>query len=218
MSDKPIPSNAIAVRSETTLPGDAVPLIGTKVQVPRRRADLLVRNRLVNFIHGHLDCKLIVISAPAGYGKTSLLTDFAQDTELPVCWYALGPFDRDLTVFIEYLISAIARQFPKFGQRSRDFLKEVTDPSGHLYPMVATLVQDIYDNIPEYFDKRRGAPDRKSTAMGTGQPMHSFRQSPGTEYQMSLQELSAVEDGSDSFESQSHGATPQHSPRTSLED
>lgn len=151
MSDKPIPSDAIAVRSKTTSPGDAVPLIGTKIQVPRRRADLLVRNRLVNFIHGHLDCKLIVISAPAGFGKTSLLTDFAQDTELPVCWYALDSFDRDLTVFIEYLISAIARLFPKFGQRSRDFLKEVTDPSGNLYPMVATLVQDIYDNIPEYF-------------------------------------------------------------------
>jgi ATP/maltotriose-dependent transcriptional regulator MalT/DNA-binding SARP family transcriptional activator len=130
---------------------EALPLITTKIRVPRRRRDLLPRRRLVNFIHGHLDRKLILISAPAGYGKTSLLTDFAQDADLPICWYTLDPFDRDLHLFLEHLIAAIARQFPAFGQRSQTFLRETRDLASNLYPLVATLVQEIYDTIPEYF-------------------------------------------------------------------
>jgi LuxR family maltose regulon positive regulatory protein len=128
-----------------------LPLIVTKIRVPRRRHDLLPRRRLVNFIHAHLDRKLILISAPAGYGKTSLLTDFAHDTDLPVCWYTLDEFDRDLHVFLEHLIAAIARRFPAFGQRSLSFLRNTADPGSNLYPLVATMVQEIYDTIPEYF-------------------------------------------------------------------
>ncbi len=131
--------------------GVATPMIATKTQVPRRRLDLLTRPRLVDAIHAHLDRKLIVISAPAGFGKTALLADFAHDTDLPVCWYTLDPFDRDLHSFLEYLVSAIARRFPAFGDRSRTLLRQVPDPAGQLYPIVATLVAEIHDTIPEYF-------------------------------------------------------------------
>jgi len=133
-------------------PGDSPPpLIMTKIRIPRRRHDLLLRHRLVDSIHTHLDRKLILISAPAGYGKTTLLTEFASDTDLPVCWYTLDPFDRDFHIFLEHLIAAIAHRFPAFGERSRALLQDVTDPSRDLYPLVATLVQEIYDAIPEYF-------------------------------------------------------------------
>jgi len=128
-----------------------LPLVMTKIRIPRRRPELLSRRRLADFIHAHLDCKLILISAPAGYGKTALLTDFAYETDLPVCWYTLDPFDRDLRVFLEHLIAAIARQFPVFGERSRLLLRETPDPKHNLQPMVATLVREIYDTIPEYF-------------------------------------------------------------------
>jgi LuxR family maltose regulon positive regulatory protein len=142
-------SNAIADGSKPA--AGTQPLIVTKIRVPRRRGDLLPRRRLVDFIHGHLDRRLILISAPAGFGKTSLLTDFASDTDLPVCWYTLDPFDHDLHLFLEHLISAIAHRFPDFGQRSRTFLRQTPDPGANLYPLVATLVQEIYDSIPEYF-------------------------------------------------------------------
>jgi LuxR family maltose regulon positive regulatory protein len=130
---------------------DVVPLISTKIQVPRRRPDLLPRRRLVDFFHAHLDRKLILISAPAGYGKTTLLSEFAHDTDLPVCWYTLDAFDQDLRVFLEYLIASISRRFPAFGARTRAFLSEIADPGSNLYPIVATLVREIYDTIPEYF-------------------------------------------------------------------
>ncbi len=126
-------------------------MIVTKIRVPRRREDLLPRRRLLDFIHAQLDRKLVLISAPAGYGKTSLLADFAQDTDLPVCWYTLDAFDRDPRVFLEHLVAAIAVSFPGFGRRTAALLATKTDLSGSLYPIVATLVQEIYDSIPEYF-------------------------------------------------------------------
>ena len=139
------------VEGQTKPTKPAMPLIVTKIRVPRRRHDLLPRRRLVNFIHAHLERKLILISAPAGYGKTSLLTDFSHDTDLPVCWYTLDEFDRDLHVFLEHLIAAIAHRFPAFGNRSLNFLHDTADPGASLYPLVATMVQEIYDTIPEYF-------------------------------------------------------------------
>jgi ATP/maltotriose-dependent transcriptional regulator MalT/DNA-binding SARP family transcriptional activator len=151
MSAGYVPSKLGTTDTDKGLVGDIAPLIVTKTQIPRRRPDLLPRSRLVNFFHAHLDRKLILISAPAGYGKTTLLTDLANDTDLPVCWYTLDTFDQDLRVFLEYLISAIARRFPSFGDRSRSLLQEVTDPGGNIYPIVATMVQEIYDTIPEYF-------------------------------------------------------------------
>jgi LuxR family transcriptional regulator, maltose regulon positive regulatory protein len=130
---------------------DALPLIVTKIRIPRRREDLLPRRRLLDFIHAQLDRKLVLISAPAGYGKTSLLSDFASDTDLPVCWYTLDAFDRDLRVFLDHLIAAIAITFPGFGRRTAALLAAKTDLGRNLYPIVATLVQEIYDSIPEYF-------------------------------------------------------------------
>ena len=143
---------SLEVMPEGADPAGGVPSpIVTKIRVPRRRPDLLSRRRLVDLIHAYLDRKLILISAAAGYGKTTLLIDFAHDTELPVCWYGLDPFDADLHIFLEHLIAAIAQRFPTFGERSRTFLRQVADPGRNLYPLVAALVQEIYDTIPEYF-------------------------------------------------------------------
>lgn len=50
----------------------------TKVKAPQRRKDILHRVRLVDTIHQNLHRKLTFVSAPAGYGKTTLLIDFAE--------------------------------------------------------------------------------------------------------------------------------------------
>ena len=64
-------------------------LIETKLYPPRRRADLLRRTRLLEFMHEHIDNKLLLLCAPAGYGKTTLLVDFIHDLDIPVCWLSL---------------------------------------------------------------------------------------------------------------------------------
>jgi len=126
-------------------------LIVTKILPPRRGPELLHRTRLVDFLHANIDRKLILISAPAGYGKTSLLIDFAHDTDLPVCWYSLDQFDQDSRIFLEHFIGAIRQRYPNFGQRSSTLLRSMTDLQRSMYSLVATLVDEIYEQIPEYF-------------------------------------------------------------------
>ena len=90
-------------------------LLVTKIVVPSRRTDVLRRPRLLDFLHEYIERKLVLISASAGYGKTSLVVDFANDTDFPVCWYSLEQGDGDPQVFLEYLVAAIQRKFPHFG-------------------------------------------------------------------------------------------------------
>jgi len=59
--------------------------------------------------------KLILLCAPAGYGKTTLLADFAQHTDIPCCWYFLDSADADATVFLQNLLTSIRQCFPDFG-------------------------------------------------------------------------------------------------------
>jgi len=144
-------SNSIRRSARLGFQGGTPPLMITKIQAPLLPPRLLPRKRLLDFFDLHLDRRLILISAPAGYGKTSLLANFAEDSDLPVCWYTLDRFDSDFHVFLEYFIATIAQQFPAFGERSRTFLREVKDPGAEIYSLVSTVVRDLYDAITEYF-------------------------------------------------------------------
>lgn len=95
-----------------------VPLVRSKLLVPSP-AGLLHRPRLYQVAERGLDCKLTLISAPAGYGKTSVLVDFAQRTGVPVCWYTADERERDLGLFVEYLVGAIGERFPGFGEQTQ---------------------------------------------------------------------------------------------------
>jgi len=95
----------------------------SKITPPRRRGDVLSRQRLLDFFTEHLDRKLILVCAPAGYGKTTLLADVAHQIRLPICWYSLDASDADPRIFLEYLIASIRRQFAGFGERTLGYLR-----------------------------------------------------------------------------------------------
>lgn len=122
----------------------------TKILVPKRKGQVLRRQRLLDFLHEYLDRKLLLVSASAGYGKTTLLVDFANDTELPVCWYTLDASDRDPQVFIRYLLASLQRRFPNFGGRTGALLASPTRVRD-LDALVGTLVTEIHEGISQYF-------------------------------------------------------------------
>src|SRR4030067_717843 len=61
-----------------------VNLIPTKIIIPGRSPSVIRRSRLVDYLHENLGRKLLLVTAPAGYGKTTLLIDFASDVDFPV--------------------------------------------------------------------------------------------------------------------------------------
>ncbi len=123
----------------------------TKVILPQRRKELFTRQRLINLLYDLLDEKLILVIAPAGYGKTSLLVDFAHQVDFPTCWYAVDELDQTPERFFTYFIAAIHQQFPAFGDASRTALKAVNPFTPDINQLVSVIVNDAYEHIQEHF-------------------------------------------------------------------
>jgi len=82
-------------------------LLTTKIRIPPSPPTLIPRSHLLNTIaHGIVDYKLILISAPAGYGKTTLLADWTRASAQPVAWLSLDAADNDVWGFFRYLLAA----------------------------------------------------------------------------------------------------------------
>ncbi|HJW84401.1 MAG TPA: hypothetical protein VJ754_08855, partial [Anaerolineae bacterium] len=125
-----------------------VNLIPTKIIIPGRSPSVIRRSRLVDYLHENLGRKLLLVTAPAGYGKTTLLIDFASDVDFPVCWYTLDEEDRDPSTFLAHLVASIRLKFPRFGARSASLSEQGTLSAR---AAAAALVADMVDDVPEYF-------------------------------------------------------------------
>lgn len=127
-----------------------IPVTRTKVVVPGRRADVLSRQRLLDLFYGLMEHRLVILAAPAGYGKTTLLVDFAHQVDLPVCWFAMDALDKEPRRFVSGFIAAIAHRFPEFGKQSAAVLENM---SGEIdwEQLVTIIVNDAYENIRDHF-------------------------------------------------------------------
>jgi ATP/maltotriose-dependent transcriptional regulator MalT len=82
-------------------------LLKTKLYIPPVRPGLVARPRLVERFTAGLRLKLVIICAPAGYGKTTLLSEGVRGCRMPVGWVSLDEGDNDLTRFWIYFIAAL---------------------------------------------------------------------------------------------------------------
>jgi ATP/maltotriose-dependent transcriptional regulator MalT len=102
---------AVGADVTTVLPARASvhrdPLLSTKLHVPRPRAQLVQRSSLVQRLQQGTAGVLTLVSAPAGFGKTTLLTQWQASTRRPVAWLSLEAEDNDPTRFLSYLIAAL---------------------------------------------------------------------------------------------------------------
>ncbi|MGD2179161.1 MAG: LuxR C-terminal-related transcriptional regulator [Anaerolineae bacterium] len=123
----------------------STPLLKTKLYVPPIRSKLVSRPRLVERLDEGLrqGCKLVLISAPAGYGKTTLLSEWAGAVGQPVAWLSLDKGDNDLNRFMAYLLAALQRIDPQIGQAAQAMLQAPQPPEPEA--LLTTVINDMAD-------------------------------------------------------------------------
>src|SRR5512140_3772625 len=84
-------------------------LLSTKFYVPPARPNGVARPRLVERLNEGLSAgrRLTLISAPAGFGKTTLVSEWVASCERPVAWLSLDEDDGDPTRFVTYIVAAV---------------------------------------------------------------------------------------------------------------
>ncbi|GAB4580808.1 MAG: hypothetical protein Fur0022_35500 [Anaerolineales bacterium] len=126
-----------------------IPISQTKIALPARRAEWLTRPRLLELFYDLLAYKLILVTAPAGYGKTTFMADVAQQVDIPTCWFSLDELDQDLPRFIYHFIGAIEARFPGFGGLTRASLR--SHAQINLDHLITILTNEVYSQIREHF-------------------------------------------------------------------
>ena len=88
-----------------------VPILATKLYIPPPRPGIVPRSRLVARLNDGLErgCKLTLISASAGFGKTTLVSEWITSCRQPVAWLSLDEGENDVARFISYLIAALQK-------------------------------------------------------------------------------------------------------------
>jgi len=105
-----------------------VPLLQTKLYAPPPRPELVSRPRLIERLNAGFHCKMILISAPAGFGKTTLVSEWVHDSGRPVAWLSLDEGDNDPTRFLAYLIAALQTIGAKIGKGELSALQSSQPP------------------------------------------------------------------------------------------
>jgi LuxR family maltose regulon positive regulatory protein len=115
-------------------------LLATKLHVPRRRPGFLPRARLLERLAEGGACGLTLVCAPAGFGKSTLLADWARRSETPVAWLSLDTGDNDPIRFWRYVAAALDRVQAGIGQQVAVTLR---GPPVPLEAVVAVVVNEL---------------------------------------------------------------------------
>ena len=109
------------------LPSD--PPLVTKLHVPPLSAHVLHRPRLIQRLHQGLQRPLILLSAPAGFGKSTLLAAWLTSSRLPAAWLSLEPQDNELARFLSCLLAALQTYDPHLATAVQPWLTPLSLPS-----------------------------------------------------------------------------------------
>ncbi len=131
------------------------PILATKLYIPPARHNLVVRERLVERLNEGSGCKLILISAPAGFGKTTLVSAWIAGFKQPVAWLSLDEGDGDPTRFLTYFISALQTISPDTGSTVLNLLASQQPPPietllTSLMNELSALSQEIFLILDDY--------------------------------------------------------------------
>jgi len=120
----------------------------TKLHIPPVGNNIVHRSELFELLNIGLNRKLILVSAPAGFGKTTLISDWINQQKIPAAWFSIGTGDNDPVVFLSYIISGIQSIHTAFGQSALRLLHSPNKQSGE--SIAGMLINEII-NIDQNF-------------------------------------------------------------------
>jgi LuxR family transcriptional regulator, maltose regulon positive regulatory protein len=119
-------------------------LLSTKLFIPPVRKNLVPRPRLVERLNEGLEGKLTLISAPAGFGKTTLVSEWLVGSQRPVAWLSLDEEDSEPLRFLTYLVAALQTISPNIG---KGFLAILQSPQP---PSTESILTILLNEIPPF--------------------------------------------------------------------
>lgn len=119
----------------------STPILSTKLYAPPSRPDLIPRPRLIERLNEGAHQGLTLISAPAGFGKTTLVIEWLRLNDLPAGWLSLDDSDNDPARFLTYFIAALQQIEPDIGGTAQAMLKSPQPPP--LESLITGLINEI---------------------------------------------------------------------------
>ena len=121
-----------------------IPLLETKHYIPKWRSGLVSRPRLIERMHQGIERKLTLVSAPAGFGKTTMLAEWLAATpasKRAAGWVSLDQSDNDLAFFWAYFITALRKVQSEVGDNALSLLHAPQPPP--IESVLTTLINEI---------------------------------------------------------------------------
>jgi LuxR family maltose regulon positive regulatory protein len=117
------------------------PILATKLYIPGLRPHVVVRPRLLERLNEGLHRKLTLIAAPAGFGKTTLVSAWVAGCNQQVAWLSLDKGDSDPTLFLTYLVAALQTIASPIGEGVLGVLQSPQPPP--IASILTALLNDI---------------------------------------------------------------------------
>src|SRR5712691_1885542 len=124
------------------------PILATKLYLPRLRPNVVSRPRLLERLNEGLHRKLTLIAAPAGFGKTTLVSEWVEGIERPTAWLSLDEGENDPTRFLAYLVAALQTIAATIGEGVLGVLQSPQPPPAE--SILTALLNDI-TTISDHF-------------------------------------------------------------------
>jgi LuxR family maltose regulon positive regulatory protein len=124
------------------------PHINTKLHIPTTRSDLVARPHLNRQLDRCVEYKLLLVSAPAGFGKTTLLGEWSQQSAWPIAWVSLDTGDNDPMRFWSYVVAALDKLETNVGANVLPMIQSPQPASIEF--IIPTLINTVV-NVPDHF-------------------------------------------------------------------
>ena len=128
---------------------NTVSILNTKLQKPNLPDDFIFRPYLIEFLNKDIKRPLTLVSAGAGFGKSTLVSNWLDNLSYKNCWFSIDEQDNDIRNFLSYFIASIQNVIPNFG---RNILRTIFSPNiSSLNILTNNLINDLSDLQEDVF-------------------------------------------------------------------